>query len=80
MELKNTNPNCDNVLLCNRNHIFYLRIVKIEFKNQLKILFQEKVSTTTCKTKLLITFISLIKIEVFKAFHVEISISNQNNF
>jgi hypothetical protein len=42
---------------------FYLKVVKIDFKNELQILFQLEVSIAARKTKLSITFILLIQIE-----------------
>jgi hypothetical protein len=65
MELKNVNPNDDNVVTSNMitSTSLFLRIVKIEFKNKDHMLFFLKDVTIVQKTKFLIFFNSLINIK-----------------
>jgi len=71
MELKNDNSNGCNVVINNLHPmgLFFQKILKIELNKGLQILFCGRKSIIACKLKFLITFISLIKMEWFKAFH-----------
>jgi len=64
MELKNANSNSCNVVINNLHPmIFFQKILKTELNKRLQSLMQSIESIITHKLKLLITSISLIKIE-----------------
>jgi len=74
MKLKNANPNGCNAVI---NNLYPLIIcfsenIKIEFT---KFILEQKFHNAR-KLKLFITFISLIKMEWFKAFHTYVNLEN----
>jgi len=74
--LKNDKPNGFNVVINNQQStiLFCQKILKIE---GLQSLFWSRDSITTCKLKLLITLIALIKMEWFKASYDYINLKKQ---
>jgi hypothetical protein len=65
MELKHVNPKCDNVVANNPNNVEFCfwKIVNTKFGNEPQMLYFLQNNLTTCKTKLLIIFTSLIIIK-----------------
>ena len=59
------NSNCENIIVINLKlfHFFSLTIVKIEFKMTLQSFFLFGIFYSACKTLLLVSFTSLIKME-----------------
>jgi hypothetical protein len=66
MELKNFNPNGDNIKTSNQLLLLF-KIVKIGFKNEEHMLFYYKNAMIVWKTKCLILLTSQINIEWIKA-------------
>jgi hypothetical protein len=65
MELKNANPNGDNVVASNLINVnfFFLKILNIEFKNEHHMLFFSKKCHDYPKNKIPISFTLQINIE-----------------
>jgi len=80
MKLTNANPNGCNVVI-NTVHpivLFFINKKKeIEWNKKLQSLFFSREWRTTHKVELFITFISLMKMKWFNAFHVYINVENQ---
>jgi len=77
MGLKQNNPIGEIVLARKLTVVeqFFWKIVKIAFRNEFyKLFFQEDVETA-CKTRLFITFTSLIQMEWIKASHIDKTIT-----
>jgi len=79
MKLKNANPNSWIVVINNLHSmlLFFPKILKIELHQGLQSLFYSRESMTTHKLEVFITFISSIKVEWLKAFHVSINLEKQ---
>jgi len=79
MELKYANSNGYNFVINSLNAMIYFfpKMLKIELNKGLQSLFKSRKSITICKPKLLVTFISLIKMKWFKDFHVYVNLENQ---
>jgi len=65
MELKHTNPNSGIVLesIFNLVELLYMKIVKIEFKNEYNTLFPREISIIDHKTRISINFTLLMQLE-----------------